>query len=137
MTGASLLALAKSISSTVLISHDCKPKCGLIDPGWFIYVPTGSSDLILIQEQNKTLTDSPLLLDCKTVEKTIGFSLKILSLSNFNPPPPSRRDKNLLEGNLGPREENEDGASESYPRVQSIMNFIVISTFVLNLIDMA
>ena len=28
-------------------------------------------------------------------------------------------------------------APESYPRVQSLMNFIVISTFVLNFIDMA
>ena len=38
---------------------------------------TGSSDLILIQEQNKTLTDSRPLLDCKTVGKTVGFSLQI------------------------------------------------------------
>ena len=38
-----------------------------------VHVPAGSSDLILVQERNKTLTDSPPLLDCKTV----GFSLKI------------------------------------------------------------
>ena len=38
-----------------------------------VHVPAGSSDLILVQEQNKTLTDSPPLLD----RKTVGFSLKI------------------------------------------------------------
>ena len=42
-----------------------------------VHVPAGSSDLILVQEQNKTLTDSPPLLDCKTVGYTAGFSLKI------------------------------------------------------------
>ena len=65
----------------------------------FIYVATGSSALIVIQEQNKTLTDSPLLLDCKTVGKTVGFSLKIskeigkVSPTLTQPPHPPPRQK--------------------------------------------
>ena len=68
----------------------------------FIYVPTGSSALIVIQEQNKTLTDSPLLLDCKTVGKTVGFSLKISKeIGKVSPtltptPPPPAETKTFL-----------------------------------------
>ena len=97
----------------------------------------------MIQEQNKTLTDSPLLLDCKTVDKTVGFSLKIskeigkVSPTLTSPPtPPPAETKTFLKETWDQGEKIKM-APESHPRVQSIINFIVISTFVLNFIDMA